>query len=484
MGTYLDKNELETYMIKDGDNWILCSTHNVIHEKLEEDSDELKTRIDNLADKLGLSIYQKKIPGIPIFTSTNYIKTGNTFVDGISVLDRELRVLEDLNIEVLNQRAISGANAWSITRAEDAAQIIDLTNSDYPSQFKVIDLGSIMWLINQDGDFNIYTGDDNASKWLLSSSVVNKFKLAFTLEKITSCSLILAGNPYLAGTYYDQYTPVGGVTFPNYLKLVRGTLTGTDSISFPSETSSAPSNYVIDRTNSDMNYVRQTYSTYNLAGKILEYLIPTISSNPTYSEDRIYRMVLPEDIVVYEIDITANLQDEDGKVPAEKTIGIYVEGQGVDFNYISSMDMTQITDTKIGMVFSDESGNIYFRSSYDGINWYEDATIPSIIVDASLYPTYNFDYPTLIPIANGGILVCYNNDYTYGTYDEISYSFFRTGESVWTTPLLSEQINVTGIFPKLIKRSNGKIYLFYRTEDSIDMLPLLLTTTRIYSAEL
>lgn len=471
--SYKTRLELQPYMIQNGENWILSLIHNRPHSYLADNSDFLMNALNNLSGKLGLSPTRSKMQGFPIYHNTYYVKTGMTFIEALSVLDAEIKVLEDLHTSVLADLAIQGAVDW-IIELTDSILVVNDTDS-YPEPLKIHDLGTFFWL-SYAGDQEkgkIWITENMESDWYLSSKTIESiFGISYSLEKHTN-SLLTPISNYTAVLLGNAFNETGETGYNFYIKRTSGTIDYDNKyIDFESEGTDSPSSYINDY-NIQKNFRYMTSINTDTYG--LVYLVPTDTTDQSYVLERPDRLIPIADLLVYRFLLsggTINGQDHELVLPL-------IEGTGSDLQvpYISYLEPRLIGNDRFGMVVCDNLGNLIFRVSTDGLTW----NSPVGAADDGIFVPFtyaeNIDYPTFLPV-NDGYVCFFNTNYQNGVLDDIHYAYTRDGIN-WTIP--STPLGIEGIFPKLVKTRNGGMYLLYWNNKGIQMLKLHLSVERTYT---
>lgn len=469
---FLTRFQLQEYMIKEGENWILSYLHNRPHDYMAANSDILKARMDALSGKLGLSPSQEKLDGFPIYQGAYFIKTGNTFVEALSILDRQIKELEDWYRLVLYEIASRGAADWIVVPAQEPLTIISDTVSN-PAPLYVADFGPFVWAIYPGNSKQgiIYRTNDIEAGWSRNSLTVEDiFGVAYSLEKHAVSILLPLGSStalLLCGANHE----VQSTSYQYYLKRATGTVdNNTSSITFDSTGSSYPSTYIIK---TDIGAFTRYLTSAYVNNKYYIYIMPTTDERDSYLLNRDQRLVKVSDIQIIQYDELSGGYDDLGRLYIEGTNG------NAEVEFISSMEIKKVGDDLYNMILADENGDIVFRESSDGLNWYalSGAANDGIVQAAPV--GYNLDYPTFIPISTG-YLAFYNSNYQDGVLDNIYYAESRDGGLNWTTP--GNQLGITGIFPQIIKTRNGGVYLMYWDSKGVELLRLFISTKRTYTA--
>jgi len=258
-----------------------------------------------------------------------------------------------------------------------------------------------------------------------------------------------------AGYHNSLESTIGGSpVYNNYIKQSEGYIDfTTGNLVFNSEGTNVPSKYIVDITK-DIDYV--SYITTCFFGGYGFIYIPTSQvKEEMYVTVRSGRTIATADIIVYKY-ASGSWEYR------ERSIGLNIEG----ITYISYFNIAPINGSKQGMVLSDQNGNILFRESTDGITWTIPAEGTGVILDNPV--GYDLDYPCLIATQNNGLLVFFVLNYNDGTEGYIHNALSRDNGVTWEVPELSTNtLDIIGIFPRLIRRRNGNIYLTYHGTNAI-----------------
>jgi hypothetical protein len=115
--SYKDTSEIN--WLQNGDLWQFSHVRNRPSKELASSSDHLKTSLDNLSHTTGLDLELKKSSGIPIYSSTNFIKSGQSFVKALSALDIAIEEIVRSYIKIISpvQRFVEAVlpQDWQIT---------------------------------------------------------------------------------------------------------------------------------------------------------------------------------------------------------------------------------------------------------------------------------------------------------------------------------------------------------------------------------
>lgn len=481
---YKSRTEFQADELQNGENWILSSVTNRPHNVLSDNCDYLRERVGNVASKLGLDSNQEKLDGFPIFHGTHYVKTGMTYTQALSTLDREIRILENLYRFYLETQLMREALEWTLG-VSDAQLVVIPDTTSYPGPIKINDFSNFLTLSYNNNNNNILTymtGDDAEQGWKYYTSLTDIFpKSCFALEKPTTTQLfytptsastsrvdLFAGYTHeLAGTENLSVTP-------NFVKYTGGTLNYTNNtITFDVTTNSAAANYNPQSVILDLDYILYDYirfiTSFRLGTTNFFYLLPTSIDYKNYSTgvlDRAKRLVKVSDILSYAY--------TPGDI-ANRTVtkGINIEGASGDYlDYISYLEIKVISGTEMGMVVCDHEGKIWYRTSSDGINWNQ---VSGAFADGLIASSTNTDFPTFIPLFGGAICI-FNTDYNQSVLDDLYFSYTRDGKT-WTTPT---SLGVAGMFPVLITRRNRNFYLYFFSINGIEIRRIFVGTSNVY----
>jgi len=470
--SYKTKTELENYMLKDGDvpfwekNWILSTIHNRPHNILSDNSDALKNRLDIISGKSGISYTQRKMDGFPIWTGTSYVLTGHTFVDALSVLDSEMKNLENEFREVLISLARREAEKWVIKTSSLSVPLVE--TDTVPAPIGLLDLDSFVTIIIPDQtESELFYCNKIEGNWVKYSKTVQEILgQNFSTEKLTSVLFNFVGDykVRMVGTYYDS-----NQTYSNYVKSVAGIVDPTAEDPLLMEESNDSIVHYFTNIPEDL-CVSGRPNKVDIENNRIIYFPCTPSISDIYSTDRNARLMPVSELRVIDYPKSEFKLDN-------RELGIYIEGVPDQIDYISSYDIKRTTNNEFAMVLVDGKGNMLFRKSIDGVNWY---IPPNYSANACLLEnsdTVNLDFPTMIPY-NNGYLVFYNTDYEMGILDTLGYIYTEDGIN-WELP--EEFFDIQGVFPKLLKRRNGDIYLLYFDSGGISTRKLYIHTGRTFT---
>jgi hypothetical protein len=471
--SYKTRAELQAYMIQDGENWILHNLHNRPHDEISDNCDELRTREANLAGKLGLSPAQKKLDGFPVWYNTYFVRTGMTFVQALSTLDYEIKLLEDMYRIILFNTAARGTLDWEVTKSDKAIPVHTDTAAS-PGSISLANFGSFLWILypGQSKNGVILVTEDIQAGWALSSkTLASIYGTAFSLEEHGN-SILYSYDAYGARMITAAFNETGTEGYTYYLKSSEGTV-GYDSksITFASEGTADPASQIIK--NDLTKFVRSISAVNNQS---TAYIFVDVTSDTRES------YVLPRESRLFDVDESIVLvwpnTDASYTVSSTSTTIEGIDGAAIIQHY-SHKEIREIEDGAFGMVLADEFGNLVFRESTDLFNW--DAVVAAsndgVILDA--VSGFDFDYPTFLPVGSGYICF-YNTNYNNGTLDDIHYAISRDNGLTWEVP--SQYLDIVGVFPKLVRTRNGSIYLYFWTTTGISFYRLFITTEQVATA--
>lgn len=515
---YKNRDELQAFMIKDGDNWILSAIHNKPHEALEDSCDTLKFYLDNLASKLGIDPAQQKFDGFPIYYRTHFIKTGMTFTEALSRLDTEVKLLEDKYKNILYSAAYFGANRWIVSAQEIPKRIITVPSSaDTPAPLIFTNFGTsvcisyITELVQVDAYVSrkgaIWTTPYNniETNWIpptivskgerttsgeITNIIIPASRSDLVSEVLFSGTFIVlqsnTSDPtairilYICGA--SDSVPAADRT-PYSLKGSFSTVASSGQITVDTDDDTT---IISNRTTGGnvLNGFPRFVQTFRYGDYSYIYIIPTSNvEGDTYSTRKTQRSFQINTIQTLKYDH----KEQESKALSKSLQGnVTIEGidGSVYLDSASYMDMVPIESNMVGMVLVDrpstnpEEGNIIFRKSLDGYNWFEPyGSVDYGIVQRAI-TGYRFDYPTFAPVATGYICFFCTN-YDYATSSNIFYALSKDWGASWYVP--SEQLDILGTFPKLVKMPNGSLYLLYWGEagDGIYQVKINVSTGRV-----